>query len=107
MASGVRSLTVWRAASRWVGTPDAWNVNMWMRTDNLALRVLFWALVVLVPGGLLLLAWVGADAVRSRLREEAVSVKDAEAPADDDATAELEASPAPAAVEEAPVSRAA
>lgn len=106
MASRVRSLTVWREASRWVGTPDAWNVNMWMRTDSLALRVLFWLLVVLVPGGLLLLAWVGADAVHRRLREESVSVKDAEAPADSDATPEL-GTPAPTAVEEAPVSRAA
>jgi hypothetical protein len=57
---------------------------MFIKPESRALRALFWVLVVLVPGGFLLLALMGADVVHRRLRQEAVALNDAEAPPSDD-----------------------
>jgi hypothetical protein len=57
---------------------------MFIKPESPALRALFWVLVVLVPGGFLLLALMGADVVHRRLRQDAVAVNDPEAPPSDD-----------------------
>jgi hypothetical protein len=43
---------------------------MMTRPENKALRALLWLVIILVPGGLLLLAFLTADAVHRRYRED-------------------------------------
>jgi hypothetical protein len=44
---------------------------MTIKPDNRALRVLLWFVILFVPGGLVLLAWVAADSVHRRYRADA------------------------------------
>ena len=53
---------------------------MFTKPESPALRALLWVLAVLLPGGFLLLPFLGADVVRRRLRQEPVAVNDADAP---------------------------
>jgi hypothetical protein len=53
---------------------------MFTKPESRALRALLWVLAVLLPGGFLLLPFLGADVVRRRMRQEQVALKDAEAP---------------------------
>ena len=46
---------------------------MTLKPDNRALRVLLWFVILFVPGGIVLLAWVAAETVHRRYREDAVS----------------------------------
>ncbi len=43
---------------------------MTFKPDNRALRVLLWFVILFVPGGLVLLAWVAAEQVHRRYRTE-------------------------------------
>lgn len=57
---------------------------MFIKPESSALRALLWVLVVLLPGGFLLLPFLGADVVRRRMRQqEQVAMKDPEAPPTD------------------------
>jgi hypothetical protein len=51
---------------------------MFTKPESPALRALLWVLAVLLPGGFLLLPFLGADVVRRRLRQEPVAVNDSE-----------------------------
>jgi hypothetical protein len=53
---------------------------MFIKPESRALRALFWVFVVLVPGGFLLLALLGANVMHRRLQQESVALKDADAP---------------------------
>jgi hypothetical protein len=53
---------------------------MFIKPESNALRALLWVLVVLLPGGFLLLPFLGADVVRRRMRQERVAVNESEAP---------------------------
>lgn len=44
---------------------------MTIKPDNRALRVLLWFVILFVPGGLVLLAWVAAEQVQRRCRADA------------------------------------
>ena len=46
---------------------------MTIKPDNRALRVLLWFVILFVPGGLILLAWVAAEQVQRRYRTEAAA----------------------------------
>jgi hypothetical protein len=43
---------------------------MTLKPDNRALRVLLWFVILFVPGGFVLLAWVAADTVQRRYRND-------------------------------------
>ena len=43
---------------------------MTFKPDNRALRVLLWFVILFVPGGLVLLAWVAAEQVQRRYRAD-------------------------------------
>lgn len=43
--------------------------NMFLRPENRALRALLWLVIILVPGGMLLLGVLAADTLQRRLRE--------------------------------------
>jgi hypothetical protein len=42
---------------------------MLLKPENRALRALLWFVIVFVPGGFVLLAWLAADAVQRRYRD--------------------------------------
>ena len=44
--------------------------RMTLKPDNRALRVLLWCVILFVPGGMILLAWVAAEMVHRRYRED-------------------------------------
>ena len=44
--------------------------GMMLKPDNRALRVLLWFVILFVPGGMILLAWVAAEMVHRRYRED-------------------------------------
>jgi hypothetical protein len=46
---------------------------MTLKPDNRALRVLLWFVILFVPGGLILLAWLAAETVQRRYREDVVA----------------------------------
>jgi hypothetical protein len=46
---------------------------MTLKPDNRALRVLLWFVILFVPGGMILLAWVAAEMVHRRYREDVVT----------------------------------
>ena len=46
---------------------------MTLKPDNRALRVLLWFVILFVPGGMILLAWVAAEMVHRRYREDVVA----------------------------------
>jgi hypothetical protein len=46
---------------------------MMLKPDNRALRVLLWFVILFVPGGMILLAWVAAEMVHRRYREDVVA----------------------------------
>ncbi|HVZ32607.1 MAG TPA: hypothetical protein VG963_09285 [Polyangiaceae bacterium] len=46
---------------------------MTLKPDNRALRVLLWLVILFVPGGMILLAWVAAEMVHRRDRENVVA----------------------------------
>jgi hypothetical protein len=46
---------------------------MKLKPDSRALRVLLWFVILFVPGGIVLLAWVAAETVQRRYREDVVS----------------------------------
>lgn len=46
---------------------------MTIKPDNRALRVLLWFVILFVPGGLILLAWVAAEQVQRRYRPGALA----------------------------------
>jgi hypothetical protein len=48
---------------------DAQKVVMLFKPENRALRALLWLAIILVPGGLFLLALLAADSVQRRYRE--------------------------------------
>jgi cytochrome c-type biogenesis protein CcmH/NrfF len=52
---------------------DALGEVMMLKPDNRALRVLLWFVILFVPGGIVLLAWVAAETVHRRYREDVVS----------------------------------
>jgi len=52
---------------------DALGEVMTLKPDNRALRVLLWFVILFVPGGIVLLAWVAAETVHRRYREDVVS----------------------------------
>ncbi|MEY4547997.1 MAG: hypothetical protein RL685_4192 [Pseudomonadota bacterium] len=43
---------------------------MTLKPDNRALRVLLWFVILIVPGGFVLLAWVAAETVQRRYRAD-------------------------------------
>jgi hypothetical protein len=47
--------------------------RMTLKPDNRALRVLLWFVILFVPGGMILLAWVAAEMVHRRYREDVVA----------------------------------
>jgi len=46
---------------------------MTLKPDSRALRVLLWFVILFVPGGIVLLAWVAAETVQRRYREDVVA----------------------------------
>lgn len=48
------------------------------KPDNRALRVLLWLVILLVPGGFLLLALLAAEAVHRRYRDDATANPESE-----------------------------
>jgi hypothetical protein len=46
---------------------------MELKPDSRALRVLLWFVILFVPGGMILLAWVAAEMVHRRYRENAAA----------------------------------
>jgi len=52
---------------------DALGESMLLKPDNRALRVLLWFVILFVPGGIVLLAWVAAESVHRRYREDVVT----------------------------------
>lgn len=46
---------------------------MTLKPDSRALRVLLWFVILFVPGGIVLLAWVAAETVQKRYREDVVA----------------------------------
>jgi hypothetical protein len=48
---------------------DAQKVFMLFKPENRALRALLWLVIILVPGGLFLLALLAADSLQRRYRE--------------------------------------
>ena len=48
---------------------DAEKVLMFFKPENRALRALLWLVIILVPGGMLLLALLAADSFQRRYRE--------------------------------------
>lgn len=61
---------------------------MTFRPENRALRALLWFVIIFVPGGMVLLAFLAADAVHRRYREDTVC-EDAVVPDADLANASL------------------
>jgi len=45
---------------------------MTLKPENRALRALLWFVIIFVPGGMVLLAFLAADAVHRRYREDTV-----------------------------------
>ncbi len=43
---------------------------MTLKPDNRALRVLLWFVILFVPGGFVLLAWVAAETAQRRFRDD-------------------------------------
>ena len=46
---------------------------MTFKPDSRALRVLLWFVILFVPGGIVLLAWVAAETVQRRYREDVLA----------------------------------
>ena len=77
-----RLLLNWKTESmtermtEWLPAPlrlHAQGQGMTLKPDNLALRVLLWFVILFVPGGLILLAWIAAETVHRRYREDVVA----------------------------------
>jgi hypothetical protein len=56
-------------------------LDMFIKPESRVLRALFWVLVVLVPGGFLLLALLGANVLHRRMRQESAALAPSEAKA--------------------------
>jgi hypothetical protein len=51
---------------------------MTLKPDNRALRVLLWFVILVVPGGFILLAWVAAETVQRRYRVDVGGAREPE-----------------------------